>query len=148
MKIKEIMTKEVITADISDKISKIAELMTKNRIHGIPILKNGQLAGIVTETDFFVNSLPDLYLPSYINFLKETKISGDLNKEKKEEIEKLVNSTAGDIMTAECVTLEPDSETDEMIKIIKEKHFFTFPVINKDMSLAGIVTQADIIKLI
>lgn len=142
------MTKNVISVDSEIKISEIAELMAKHRIHGVPVTTKGKLVGIVTETDFFVKDLPNLYLPSYINFLKETKVSGKLKNNKKEEIKKILEARASDIMTKKCISFSPDSEVADMIKIIKTKHLFSFPVVDKNNKVVGIVTQADIIKLI
>jgi CBS domain-containing protein len=148
MKIEQIMIKKVVVVKAKDKISEVAQVMTKYRIHGVPVVKKNKLVGIITETDFFVKDLPDLYLPSYINFLKSTKMTGNIKHSKKKEIKAILKATAKDIMTIGCITMSPEDDVSNMIKIIKEKHIFTFPVVDEENNLVGIVTQADIIKLI
>ena len=71
MKVKQIMVKKVISASPDTEIIKVAELLTINRIHGLPIISNNIVLGIITETDFFVKDLAQVYLPSYIDFLKK-----------------------------------------------------------------------------
>jgi len=54
-KIKDILPKnmEVITIDADANIEKAAVLMREHQIGGIPVLENGELVGIITETNIF-----------------------------------------------------------------------------------------------
>ncbi len=47
----DIMTNHVVAKDADTPIREIAEIFVRNEIHAIPIVKHGQLAGIVTATD-------------------------------------------------------------------------------------------------
>jgi acetoin utilization protein AcuB len=49
----EIMTSEVITVDVETPLEEAARIMAENKIGGLPVLRDGKLAGIVTETDLF-----------------------------------------------------------------------------------------------
>jgi len=71
------MTKNVSFVSPDTKITDVAEIMFKNRFHGLPVLDNDKIVGIITETDFFTKDAANLYLPSYISFLKENKIADD-----------------------------------------------------------------------
>ncbi len=51
--VKDIMTKEVITVQETDSLEKAARLMADNKIGGLPVMRNDQLVGIITETDLF-----------------------------------------------------------------------------------------------
>lgn len=51
--IEEIMTGEVITVDVDTPLEEAAMIMSDNKIGGLPVLRDGKLAGIVTETDLF-----------------------------------------------------------------------------------------------
>ncbi len=50
----EVMTREVITATEDTPIQEAARLMADHKIGGLPVMRNGQLVGIVTETDLFL----------------------------------------------------------------------------------------------
>lgn len=53
VKIKEIMTKQVITVTPNHTIEEAAKLMYEWRIGGLPVLEDGKLVGIITESDIF-----------------------------------------------------------------------------------------------
>ncbi len=53
IKIKDVMTKEVITAHENVPLEEVARMMADNKIGCVPIVRDGDLAGIVTETDIF-----------------------------------------------------------------------------------------------
>jgi len=49
--VKEVMTKHVATLEPEDKVGSAAELFLENRFHAVPIVKDGELKGIVTSFD-------------------------------------------------------------------------------------------------
>jgi acetoin utilization protein AcuB len=49
----EIMTKKVLTVSDDTPIEVAARIMADNKIGGIPITKDGQVIGLITETDLF-----------------------------------------------------------------------------------------------
>jgi acetoin utilization protein AcuB len=51
--ISQVMTREVITVEESDPIEEAARIMVDNKIGGLPVMREGKLVGIVTETDIF-----------------------------------------------------------------------------------------------
>ena len=53
VKVKETMTKEVITVDESCPIEEAARLMRDNQVGGLPVVRGGELVGIITESDLF-----------------------------------------------------------------------------------------------
>lgn len=149
MKIKDIMTKKVIAAGPETGVVEVARLLNKFKIHGLPVVdSNNALVGIITESDFFVKSLPNLYLPSYIDFLKKAEFAKRIPKKHKAEADKLVQARARDIMTEDCVYVKADLPVDNLIKLFKRKRIYTIPVLDKNSKVIGVVTLADIIKLI
>ncbi len=49
----EIMTKDVISVDVDTPLEEAAMIMADSKIGGLPVMREGKLAGIVTETDLF-----------------------------------------------------------------------------------------------
>jgi len=56
IKVKEIMVKDVITAESSDSAMRIGAIMMIKKINRVVIVDNGKLAGIVSRKDIFPNS--------------------------------------------------------------------------------------------
>jgi acetoin utilization protein AcuB len=53
LKVKEVMTKQVITVGKDCPIEEAARLMRDNKIGGLPVTEGDQLVGIITESDVF-----------------------------------------------------------------------------------------------
>lgn len=71
IKVKEVMTKELIVATPEDKVDYIQAIMTENRIRHVPILDQGELKGIVSIGDVVNSQLKERevenrYLKDYI----------------------------------------------------------------------------------
>jgi CBS domain-containing protein len=149
MIVRELMATDVITVDSETPIAEVAEVIFENHFHAVPVVDFGKLSGIITETDFFTKDSSRLFLPSYINFIKNTQSAvEDYTPDEEEKVQKLINLKARDIMTSECFSVFEDTSMNEMMKIISETQFHSFPVLNAEGNLSGIITQADILKLI
>ena len=149
MQIKDIMTQEVISVDINTRVTEISQILTTYGIHGVPVINENKIVvGIVTESDFFIKEIPNLYLPTYINYLKNAEFVKNNSDEERVKIEKLIDARASDIMTRECTTVEEELDVNGLIDIFRNKHFTTIPVVDKDRKLSGIVSVADIIRLV
>jgi acetoin utilization protein AcuB len=53
IKVQEVMTREVITVDEDCPIEDAARLMRDNNVGGLPVMHDGRLSGIITESDLF-----------------------------------------------------------------------------------------------
>jgi acetoin utilization protein AcuB len=51
--VKEVMTKQVLTVTVDTPIEEAARLMADNKIGGLPVMRDGKVVGIITETDLF-----------------------------------------------------------------------------------------------
>lgn len=53
VKVKEVMTTEVLTVTEDTPIEVAARVMADNKIGGMPVMRDGAVVGIITETDLF-----------------------------------------------------------------------------------------------
>jgi acetoin utilization protein AcuB len=51
--VKDVMTKKVITVNEDTPLEEVARIMADNKIGCTPVMRQGELVGIVTETDLF-----------------------------------------------------------------------------------------------
>jgi acetoin utilization protein AcuB len=51
--VSQVMTREVVTVEEDDPIEEAARVMVDNKIGGLPVMREGKLVGIITETDIF-----------------------------------------------------------------------------------------------
>lgn len=117
LKVRDVMSRNLITAAQDTNMRSVQKLMRENGITGIPIVDGNRLLGIV--------SIGDL-----LQALDEGKM----------------DSSAGARMTTSVVTLEEEMPLTFAITYLNRYQFRRFPVLDKTGSLAGIITAADIIK--
>ncbi len=60
LSIEQVMSKNLKTVQESDTIHDVAEILTKNEFHALPVLEGDKLKGIVTSTDL-IQYLIDQY---------------------------------------------------------------------------------------
>jgi len=53
IKVADVMTRDVIAVTEDTSLEEAARIMTDNKIGGLPVMNNGKLVGIITETDLF-----------------------------------------------------------------------------------------------
>lgn len=53
IKVKDVMTKDVLTITEDMPIEEAARIMVDNKVGGLPVVKNGDVIGLITETDLF-----------------------------------------------------------------------------------------------
>ncbi|HEX6305314.1 MAG TPA: CBS domain-containing protein [Anaerolineales bacterium] len=53
VKVKDVMTKKVLTVAEDTPIEEAARIMADNKIGGLPVMRNDHVIGIITETDLF-----------------------------------------------------------------------------------------------
>ena len=53
VKVKDVMTKKVITVDVDTPIEEAARIMADKKIGGLPVVSAGKVVGMITETDLF-----------------------------------------------------------------------------------------------
>ena len=51
--VKKIMSTNIITVGVNEPIGKAASIMHENKISGLPVVDNGHVIGIITESDIF-----------------------------------------------------------------------------------------------
>jgi CBS domain-containing protein len=148
MKVSEIMTKDVISVGPDVSITEIAEVMSEKKIHAVPVVDSeNKVLGIITETDFFTKDSSNIsYMPSVIDFVKSGKMN--YSEDEKEAVHAIINATAKDIMTAKCEKVSPDLSVEDFVKLIKERSFTSYPVVDGEGILVGIITISDAIKLL
>ena len=81
----------------------------------------------------------------FIDFIKE---GSPEDVEGSSDVQAVLQSTAKDIMTPECLTINREKTVHDLIAFIKENNLSTIPVVDDSGDLVGIVTVADIIKLL
>lgn len=143
---KDIMTKEVISVTPDMALSDVAEIFSKYKFDGVPVLnEEGVLEGIITEYDLI--SKDSLHLPTLKKVMENLPISKQDTERFKEDVLDKLNIKAKDIMNKEPLVVSPDTGYEEVIKIFQEHHRVNpIPVIDEKRKVIGIITRFDVLK--
>ena len=127
-KVRECMTKEVLTVKSDDPIRKVWELVEEKRLRRFPVLEGERLIGIVTDRD-----------------LRNATASSVVLTEKKYHDFLLDTIKVETIMTPNPRTVSPDTSLREAAKIILNMKVGGLPVVEGER-LVGIITETDLIN--
>ncbi|MGB0757309.1 MAG: CBS domain-containing protein [Patescibacteria group bacterium] len=147
MLVKQIMTKTVITAKPDDRIKDIASLLYRRNLSGVPIIDDSnKVIGIVTEFDF-INPDLEVHIPTYVDFLDSLEVD-DTTNEMDEAVDRLKEATIDQIMTRDVKTVLETTDVKEVVKMITTYRINPIPVVDNQNTLIGIVSRADLIKIL
>src|SRR3989338_641154 len=119
-KVKEFMSKDVVSVTPETSVRKAAEVMAAEHVSSAVVCENKRLVGIITEKD-----------------LARKIVAKGVDADK---------ALAKDIMTSELVTIEPEKSLyDAMLKLNKKK-VTHLPVVKNNV-LVGIISSMDILKV-
>jgi CBS domain-containing protein len=116
--IREIMTSSPTTVEQSTTIVEAARIMRDEDVGLLPIVDGDQLSGTITDRDIVIRTIAD---------------GGDVQ-----------STTVGEIGSRDLVTIDPQQEIDEALRLMAKHQVRRLPVVEEDGRLVGIVAQADV----
>jgi CBS domain-containing protein len=144
LKAKDIMAREIITISPEARTLDAARILLEKRINGLPVVNaDGRLVGILCQSDL-VAQQKRLSLPSFFNLL-DGLIPLASAKTWEQEIQRIGANTVAQAMTADPVTVSPDTSLDEIASLMVDRKLHTLPVV-EDGKLVGIVGKEDILR--
>ena len=144
MKVRDIMTAEVVVAHPDTSVNLVARLMASRDISGIPVVEDDHLVGIVTELDLIVRNTR-LEPPAFFALL-DARIPLETPAHYRERIRHMLGTLARDVMTEKVVSIGPDEELESLAEIMVKQRVNPLPVV-EDGRLVGIVSRSDIIGM-
>lgn len=141
----DIMTTEVMAVQPETRVDEIARLMSQYNISGLPVIdSNNYVVGVVTELDMIVRNT-HFKLPGFI-FIFDNMIPLEMPGHYRDRLEKVLGTTAGEIMSEPAVTISPAATIEELAELMVDRRMNPIPVVEDDR-LVGIVSRSDIIRL-
>ncbi len=117
LKISDVMTRNVYTADPEMRMEDILELLRQKRISGVPVVEGGELVGIL--------SLEDL-----IRSMCAHDIQAPVRK----------------YMTTNVITVNSFHPVIEALEVFTKSRIGRLPVLDEDGKLAGMITKGDLTR--
>lgn len=146
MKVRDIMTTDVVSAKRGTSVNELAKLMGARDISGVPVLDDdGAVVGIVTELDMIVRNTR-LDMPRFIQILDLGRIPLERRSDYEHRMRHMLGARAEDLMSEEVVTVSPDDSVEDLAELMVKRRVNPVPVVENG-KLVGIVSRADIIDM-
>jgi CBS domain-containing protein len=118
-KIRDIMTKTIMSVARDDPVTKAVQVMAEHNISCVVVVEKGRPIGIVTERDLVKRLLAAKKTPT--------------------------GTKCGSIMTTNLITVSADASLYDAMELIEGMHIRRLPVIDTT-GLVGLVTLSDIVR--
>lgn len=116
------MTKKVITVGPEDTLEQAADLLAENRIHRLPVVRDGKLVGILSDSDIRNAALRD-------------SSHGTVG---------VGGKAVAEVMTREVITMTPWDTVEDALLVLQKKRLGALPVVD-GTRVVGIITKADVL---
>jgi acetoin utilization protein AcuB len=123
------MTVDPMTVGPRDSLQKVVDLLRRRDIRSVPVVEDGKLIGIVTDRD--VRQVA----PAYPLFRDEDEIRRYTE-----------NLTVTAAMTADPMTVSPDTPLVEAAKVLETYRISSLPVLDHHR-LVGILSVTDLLRV-
>jgi CBS domain-containing protein len=117
--VRETMTENPRAMSTSDPVVNAARLMREDHVGSLPVVDEGRLVGMITDRDIAMRVVAE-----------------------GAEVE---TTQVGSVYTPEPVTVAPDANLDEALRLMARHQIRRLPVVEGSV-LVGIVSQADIAR--
>ncbi len=132
MQVAEVMTREVVTVAPGDTLRRAAQLMTEHQVSGLPVVDDGRLVGMLTESDFIKHSSGPGRRRWIDTLFGRSEPSGAAKVE--------------DLMTKRPVTIAPDRPLRDAGRLMIDADVKRLPVVDGAGGVLGILSRADVMK--
>jgi CBS domain-containing protein len=143
MKVKEIMTKDVISVQTHTTVEEIARLLVTYHVGGLPVVdEESRVVGMVDENDLFLKEKGIPFSAVKVPILFQQWVE----PEKLDEIYADAHlHTAADIMNKPVTCVSPEDRVNDVAWLMAQNDLKHVPVTQDDI-LVGIITRIDIIR--
>ncbi len=178
MNIADIATNEYVEVDAETRLGKIRSLFEQKNPKGLVVVKDGEYAGVITQTQLLqshvkddakaaglIRTAPQVERTADVRDVARLLVEGGVKIAPVFEADRLwgiVTADAildavlenldaidvSDILTEEVVTVETDTNIGRAISLLRENGISRLPVVDEQNSLVGIVTTYDIVDVV
>lgn len=116
--IRDAMTSNPRGVETATPIVEAARLMKSEDVGSLPVVEGDRLVGMLTDRDVVIRVVA--------------------------EGKDVESTTAGEIASRDLVTVDPQQELDEALRLMAQHQVRRLPVVEEDGRLVGILAQADV----
>ena len=126
-RVKSVMHDKIVTVSADDSLDTVDDIMNLGHVRHLPVVKAGELVGVVTHRDLLrasLSSISNVGLDEKKAFLNSIRIK--------------------EVMNRRLVTIGPDATVQEAAEIMADEKIGCLPVVD-DGRLVGMITETDLL---
>lgn len=128
MRVRDLMSTDVVSLDVAATLDLADDLMTQKRIRHLPVVENDRLVGLVSQRDLF-----------------RAGVSTVLQFRQHATKEWLEHIRVAEVMTEDLVTAPPDSTVEEAVVRMLDHRIGCLPVV-EGATLVGLLSETDCLR--
>jgi len=117
-RVKNIMTREIVCVRSTASVSEAINLMAENDIGSVPVTRNGEIVGILTERDVLKKCRSEIQCPAM---------------------------QAEDVMSSPLVTIDASSAIGQAAELMAKKKIRRL-LVTEEGKIRGIITERDVMR--
>jgi acetoin utilization protein AcuB len=126
------MTARVVTVEMDDPLDVVKKIFDNLNFHHLLVVdERKRLSGVVSDRDLLKALSP------YIGSIAETARDAST-----------LNKRVHQVMSRNLITLSPDAEIAECVRLFLEQRISCIPVVDEEFKPIGIVSWRDVLKLL
>ena len=126
--VRDIMSEQIVTISGDDSLSTVEDIMTLGGVRHMPVVRAGQLVGVVSERDLLRASLSNLT---------------EFGNEQRRAFLQVVEIKR--VMSTPPVIIGPDASIKEAALMMAERKIGCLPVVDEGR-LLGMLTETDVLR--
>ncbi|MGH2826191.1 MAG: CBS domain-containing protein [Actinomycetota bacterium] len=141
-RVEEVMTRLFLALKPTDSIQYAAQRLARNHISGAPVLEHGKVVGVISESDI----IRAAYRPRrgrVTNFLDAVA-----NASREATSLRLSTARVAEAMSAPVITASPGMTISEAAALTERHRVKRLPVVDHDEYLIGIISRADLVRVL
>jgi len=128
MKAQDIMTKNIVSVDVDERLPEIKKILDTHAFHHLPVTDNGKLVGIISDRDLLRLMSP------FVD--KASELPRDLDT---------LNRAAHQAMTRQPISVKAETSVEDIVAWFKRVDISCLPVIDDEEYVIGIISWRDLI---
>jgi CBS domain-containing protein len=127
-RVRDIMSDQVVTISSDDSLSTVEDIMTLGRVRHMPVVRGGQLVGVVSERDLLRASLSNL---------------SEFGSEQRRAFLQVVEIKR--VMSSPPIVIDPEASVEDAALVMAERKIGCLPVVEGGR-LVGMLTETDVLR--
>jgi len=142
---RDLMTSDPATIGPDASVTDAARLIVDRSVGALPVLEDGKLVGIVTESDLILQDVR-IEFPTYLHLLDGFIMYPPAVTRFEHELKRAAAAHVSDVMTADPIVVTDGMPLPDIATLLVDREISRVPVIDDNGELIGIVSKHDIVR--